>query len=66
MLMFKPILGLVITLCSITSYAQVKNIDTIPFSLDNKLLVFKALINDVVVDFAFDTGAGLGLSLIHI
>ncbi len=62
MLMIKPILGLLITLYSLTSYAQVKTIDTIPFSLDNKLLVFKASINDVVVDFAFDTGAGLGFS----
>lgn len=62
MLMFKPILILVILLCSFTSYAQVNIIDTIPFSLDNKLLVFKASINDFEVDFAFDTGASLGLS----
>ncbi len=60
--MFKPILGIVLTLCSYALKAQINNIDTIPFSLENKLLVFKASINDVVVDFAFDTGATLGLS----
>jgi predicted aspartyl protease len=60
--MFKKILGLVLTLYSFTSDAQIQTIDTIPFSLDTKLLVFKASINDVVVNFAFDTGATLGLS----
>lgn len=62
MFKMKTILGLVITLFYFSSYAQVKTIDTIPFSLENRLLVFKARINDVELDFAFDTGATLGLS----
>ncbi len=60
--MIKPFLGIVLIFCGFISNAQVNSIDTIPFSLENKLLVFKASINDVIVDFAFDTGATLGLS----
>lgn len=48
--------------CSYSLQAQEMKIDTIPFSLENKLLVFKASINGVELDFAFDTGATLGLS----
>lgn len=60
--MIKAIIVVVLILSSSTAFTQINKIDTIPFSLENKLLVFKALINDVVVDFAFDTGASLGLS----
>ena len=60
--MIKPIIVLFLMLSSFKAFTQINKIDTIPFSLENKLLVFKALINDVVVDFAFDTGASLGLS----
>lgn len=45
-----------------TAFSQVTSIDTIPFSLENKVLVFKASINDIAIDFAFDTGASIGLS----
>lgn len=37
-------------------------IDTIPFSLEKKLLVFKGKINGVETDFAFDTGAEVGVA----
>ena len=32
-------------------------IDTIPFNLEKRLLVFKGTINGVAIDFAFETGA---------
>lgn len=60
--MRKTFIALFLCLFSAFSYAQEISIDTIPFRLDNKLLVFKASINDVEIDFAFDTGANLGLS----
>jgi hypothetical protein len=60
--MIKPIIVLFLMLSSFKAFTQINKIDTISFSLDNKLLVFKASINDTEVDFAFDTGASLGLS----
>lgn len=45
-----------------TAFSQETSIDTIPFSMENKILVFKASINDIAIDFAFDTGAAIGLS----
>lgn len=47
---------------SYNAFSQITSIDTIPFSIENKLLVFKASINDNAIDFAFDTGASIGLS----
>lgn len=47
---------------SFNAFSQIISIDTIPFSIENKLLVFKASINDNAIDFAFDTGASIGLS----
>lgn len=44
----------------LNGFAQQK-IDTIPFSKENNLLVFKGKINDVEALFAYDTGAGLGV-----
>ena len=60
--MNKTIISLVFCLCSSISFAQTITIDSIPFTLDKKLLVFKASINGVAFDFAFDTGATIGLS----
>ncbi|MCP9755240.1 hypothetical protein EGI26_08750 [Lacihabitans sp. CCS-44] len=42
--------------------AQESKIDTIPFSLDKKLIIFKGKINGVDIDFAFDTGAQSGVA----
>ncbi|TWI80633.1 gag-polyprotein putative aspartyl protease [Lacibacter cauensis] len=39
--------------------AQNNPVDTIPFTVNNVLLVFKGAINGVETEFAFDTGAGL-------
>jgi hypothetical protein len=44
------------------SGAQSNRIDTIPFTLDNLLIVFKGTVNGVEADFAFDTGASLTVS----
>lgn len=49
-------------LLSFDSSAQSKRIDTIPFTLDKLLLVFKGTVNGVEADFAFDTGAGISVS----
>jgi hypothetical protein len=56
---------LVYLFCSILSFSVKTEkivIDSIPFSLEYKLLVFKASINDIAIDFAFDLGAPIGLS----
>ncbi len=45
---------------NLSAHSQHK-IDTIPFSLSSKLLTFKAKINGVETQFAFDTGAGIGV-----
>lgn len=49
-------------LFSINVFAQQATIDTIPFSLETRLLVFKGSINGVPIDFAFDTGAATTVS----
>lgn len=43
-------------------FAQQTVIDTIPFSLEKRLLVFKGSINGITIDFAFDTGAAYTVS----
>ncbi len=50
-----------LTLLSIFSKAQSVKIDTIPFSTESSLLVFKGKINGIETDFALDTGASLGV-----
>jgi hypothetical protein len=55
---FSVVFLLVIVNCP----AQATKIDTIPFSLSTKLLVFKAMMNGVPVNVAFDTGAQLGVA----
>jgi gag-polyprotein putative aspartyl protease len=45
---------LFVACCHISS---AQKIDSIPFSLDKQLLVFKGQLNGIAVDFAFDTGA---------
>lgn len=58
--LFIGIIGSV--LFSINVFAQQATIDTIPFSLETRLLVFKGSINGVPIDFAFDTGAATTVS----
>jgi hypothetical protein len=38
-------------------FAQQATIDTIPFSLEKRLIVFRGSINGTPIDFAFDTGS---------
>jgi hypothetical protein len=45
----------------INSYSRVAVLDSIPFSTQTSLLVFKGKLNGVEVNFAFDTGASLGV-----
>lgn len=62
----KPLKPLLFIFCFIikTIYvnAQENKIDTIPFNLDKKLIVFKGKINGMDIDFAFDTGAQSGVA----
>ena len=50
---------LLLTIIS-TAFSQQK-IDTIPFQTNSKLLVFKGKINGYETNFAFDTGASVGV-----
>lgn len=51
-------ISIIASFLSATSlFAQQATVDTIPFSLEKRLLVFKGSINGVPIDFAFDTGA---------
>ena len=43
-------------------HAQELKIDTIPFTLDKKFIVFQGKINGELIDFAFDTGAQSGVA----
>lgn len=56
------ILSVLLLFVSVTGCSQQTRVDTIPFTLSKKLLVFKGTMNDVSVDFAFDTGAGMGVA----
>ena len=58
----RKILSILLFFVSATGYAQQTSVDTIPFTLSKKLLIFKGTINGVPVDFAFDTGAGMGVA----
>jgi hypothetical protein len=49
----------------ITQAAAQDTIYTFPFSLESKLLVFEGEMNGVKTDFAFDTGAAMGLANTH-
>ncbi|MCW3465056.1 aspartyl protease family protein [Chitinophaga nivalis] len=44
------------------SMAQQRRTDTIPFSLETGLLVFKGKLNGHAIDFLFDTGAGMAVA----
>lgn len=46
----------------IVAQSQTNKIDTIPFNINNLLLVFKGTINGIETDFAFDTGASVSVS----
>lgn len=52
----------ILFLLPLVCISQTVRIDTIPFTLSKKLLVFKGEINGQSVDFAFDTGAALGVA----
>lgn len=60
--MYKQIASVVFTLVVFTACAKGNSIDTIPFTVNNVLLVFKGSINGVETDFAFDTGAGISVT----
>jgi hypothetical protein len=60
--MLKYLLAIFFCLLYLDSGAQSNRIDTIPFTLDKLLLVFKGTVNGVEADFAFDTGAGITVS----
>ncbi len=59
--MRKNLLLSVLFLLPFLSKAQSVKIDTIPFTTKSSLLVFKGQINGIETDFAFDTGASLGV-----
>lgn len=52
---FTSIIGSV--LLGVNVFAQQAEIDTIPFSLEKRIIVFRGSINGAPIDFAFDTGA---------
>ncbi len=54
-----------LTSCLLTKVAAQDTIYTFPFSLESKLLVFEGEMNGVKTDFAFDTGAAMGLANTH-
>lgn len=49
----------------ISQAAAQDTVYTFPFSLESKLLVFEGEMNGVKTDFAFDTGAAMGLANTH-
>jgi hypothetical protein len=60
--MNKLLIVLALIINSFWASGQEKTTDSLPFSLEDRLLVFKASINGEEIDFAFDTGASIGLS----
>lgn len=60
--MLKYLFAIFFCLLYFKSGAQSNRIDTIPFNMDNLLIVFKGTVNGVEADFAFDTGASLTVS----
>jgi hypothetical protein len=60
--MIKYLFATLFSLLYFNSWAQSTRIDTIPFTLDKLLLVFKGTVNGVEADFAFDTGASITVS----
>ena len=60
--MFKYLFTILVCLLFLDCNAQSNRIDTIPFTLDKLLLVFKGTVNGMEADFAFDTGAGITVS----
>lgn len=58
--LFTSIIGSILLVVNV--FAQQATIDTIPFSLEKRVLVFKGSINGVPIDFAFDTGAAYTVS----
>ncbi len=59
--MLKISIALSVFLCSFSCFSQSIKVDTLSFTLAKKLLVFKGMLNGASVDFAFDTGAGIGV-----
>ncbi|PZV83607.1 hypothetical protein CLV31_106224 [Algoriphagus aquaeductus] len=50
------------TILSAFSYQAQEQIAVFPFHLDSKLLVFEGKMNGIPTQFAFDTGAGMGMA----
>jgi gag-polyprotein putative aspartyl protease len=59
--MLKFCIALFFFLSSVCCFSQSNKIDTLSFTMAKKLLVFKGQLNGASVDFAFDTGAGIGV-----
>ncbi len=59
--MLKICIALFIFVSSVCCFSQSNKIDTLSFTMAKKLLVFKGQLNGASVDFAFDTGAGIGV-----
>jgi Aspartyl protease len=63
--MKQQLLTLIIFFTGIVTQAQEIVIDTIPFSLQSSLLVFKGKVNGIETNFALDTGAGTSVITTH-
>lgn len=63
--MKKQLLTLIIIFTGIVIQAQEVEADTIPFSLQSSLLVFRGKVNGVETHFAMDTGAGTSVITTH-
>lgn len=59
--MKKSLLLIAFAFCLIKSYAQVNQIDSLTFSTEKGLLVLEGYLNGVKTNFAFDTGASMGV-----
>jgi hypothetical protein len=59
--MKKSLLLIAFAFCLIKSYAQVNQIDSLSFSTEKGLLVLEGYLNGVKTNFAFDTGASMGV-----
>lgn len=63
--MKKQLLTLMIFFAVIVTQAQEIVMDTIPFSLQSSLLVFRGKVNGIETNFAMDTGAGTSVITTH-
>ena len=58
----KKIITLVILLLFVkVSFPQNNQLDSLSFNIDKGLLIIEGYLNGIKTDFAFDTGAGMGV-----